>query len=165
MLQLTLNNHLEWQGGELTRAFFAFVVATVCSLSFGAERVDAQEFRGAHELVREMDTDDTYTLGFILQRCAGLWYAIGSYSEMLPQDEANMIAVDFATASMEIFRKREPNRSIESITAEALEENVAVAKVYIEIMTNNQRMTGSMFDDWLKRELDFCKELSGAFSE
>jgi hypothetical protein len=120
-------------------------------LSFGAERLDAQEFLGAHELIGQMDTSDTYTFAFILQRCAGVWYALGSYSEMLPQDANNEIAANFAVASLMILREREPNRSIESITAEAVEDNVAIAEIYMEKMKDNQIKSGSIFDDWLEK--------------
>jgi hypothetical protein len=130
-----------------------------------AVEVHAQEFSGAQELIGELDQTDTYSLAFILQRCAGVWYALGSYSEMLPQDQNNAIAANFATASIMILRDREPDRSIESITAEAVEDNVAIAKIYMEKMKDNQRMSGSIFDEWLTRELDVCNELSGALSQ
>jgi hypothetical protein len=84
---------------------------------------------------------------------------------MLPQDQNNAIAANFATASIMILRDREPDRSIESITAEAVEDNVAIAKIYMEKMKDNQRMSGSIFDEWLTRELDVCNELSGALSQ
>ena len=124
----------------------------------------AQEFKGAYEMFVQDDLQDFFILSAILQRCSGVYGAMGKY---LPKADAQtaklketsvLLSMAYFEKSVELLNRKGQNSPTENLNQVDKSIRFFVDFYYQQLEVSQQR-TGSIFSDWVQREFNLCNRL------
>ena len=135
------------------------------SFIFSGTISQATEFKTVTDLVsrENIDLSDAYNLSIVLQRCAGLYGAVGKITPIeektLKEQMLGMSSDYLVIATMAMAQKRGRPLEDKAVGKQVQDAFWIYVDIYYEIMEKNQILTGSLFSEQIKSDVNICKVL------
>ena len=141
---------------------FAAITILSISMNLSLPAMASDEFDGLQDIIGKLDFEDKYNGFYVSQKCAGLYYSVAQH---LPKSDVKgittlaQIAAVFILTANAALKEKDPNLSDESRSKQVDSMMKATAKKYNSILEENQVNTGSIFNDWIQKELRICNSI------
>ena len=135
-------------------------------LIFSGTISQATDFKTVTDLVsrENIDLSDAFNLSIVLQRCAGLYGAIGKITPIeekkLKEQMLGMSSEYLVYATMAMAHKRGRPLEDKAVGKQVQDAFWIYVDIYYDNMEKNQILTGSLFSDHIKSDVNICKALN-----
>ena len=125
----------------------------------------ATEFKTVTDLVsrENINLSNAYNLSIVLQRCTGLYGAVGKITPIeektLKEQMLGMSSDYLVIATMAMAHKRGRPLEDKAVGKQVQDAFWIYVDIYYEIMKKNQILTGSLFSEQIKSDVNICKVL------
>jgi hypothetical protein len=135
----------------------AIALSMLTSAPAGAD----EDFIGVHRFKLTADLSDKFNGYWIMQRCSGLNLGLARFlpiSEQQKKVELTELSSVFLIVASAALREKEPRLSKDAAYEATYEAVLDSSQKYYDVISENQSNTGSIFNEWLLKEIEACNE-------